>query len=879
MNWFCELARRLLMLFRRGQFDADLEEELRLHRELMEQEKIAEGLAPEEAHYAASRRFGNPLVLREKSRDMWGWNWLESLGQDIRYGLRMLGKDRGFTLVAVLTLALGIGASTAMFTILDAVMLKPLPFPEPERMVRVWETLPNGSPNSTTTLTFLDWKRQDAIFEALSAEVPARAAVGTGEDLARVQGELVSADYFNVFGVKPRLGRTFEPGEDQPGAAPVVVLSYSFWQTQFAGDADILNRDLLIDGEPHRVIGVLPAGCFDRDEAVFWKPLIFAPEQMNRGQHWWRVVGRLRAGVSLEQARAKMNILRASLAPVMAPFYKDWGFAVEPFAQRLVGDTLRRSIYLVFGAVLMVLLIACANVANLVLVKGATRRREMALRAALGAGRGRLIGQLLTESLVLSVLGGAAGVAVACLLLEAAAPLVAASLPFTADLSLGLRVLGFAAAAVMLVLILAGLLPSLQTSFSRLSGLLNQAGRGSSRSSAVVRRTIVIAEVATSVVLICGAGLLFKSLVKLQQVDAGVRIDHVITMSVDLPSAAYPDPQRATRFYEEVVERLRAVPGVEQASVAQDVPLQGVGWGEGMIIPGRGAFGVGLKLVDPWYVGTFDIPVESGRGIEERDRAGAPPVVVINQEVARQLSDQFGIANPVGRTVEMHGMPGYGPIPESVVNVQIVGVIRSERTGGLQAPQERVAYAPLAQVPRQDLKLVVRTRSDPLAVMPGIREAVRQVDAHLPLGDVRTMEQVKEQSMLWLRQPTWVVGAFAAVAALLAALGLYGVLAYTVTEQRREIGIRMALGARQGDVLSHVLRNSLSMLIVGLAAGLVGAFALTRVLKSLLFNVSALDPVALSAACVLMTLIGTLAAWIPARRATKVDPMVALRYE
>jgi predicted permease len=801
---------------------------------------------------------------------------VQTLLQNLRFGLRMLAKDPGFTVVAVLTLALGIGANTAMFTILDAVLLKPLPFPEPERMVRVWETLPNGSPNSTTTLTFLDWKRQDAIFEALSAEDRTRAAVGTGEDLARVQGKLVSADYFKVFGVKPRLGRTFASGEDQPGASPVVVLSYSFWQTQFGGDPDVLQRDLVIDGEPHKIIGVLRAGCFDRDEAVFWKPLVFAPEQMNREQHWWLVVGRLRAGVSLEQARAKMNMLRASLAPVMAWYYKDWGFAVEPFAQRLVGDTLRRSIYLVFGAVLMVLLIACANVANLVLVKGATRRREMALRAAVGASRGRLIGQLLTESLVLSVLGGAAGVAVARLLLDAAAPLLFASLPFTADLSLDLRVLGFAAAAVMVVLMVTGLLPALQTSFGKLSELLNQAGRGSSRSSAVGRRTIVIAEVAASVVLICGAALLFKSLVKLQQVDTGVRMDHVITMSVDLPSAAYPDPQKATRFYEAVVERLRAVPGVEQASVAQVAPLEGQRWGEDMIIPGRGAFGVPLKLVDPWYFGTLDIPVESGRGIEERDRAGRPRVVVINQELARYLSRQFGMANPVGRTVLMP-LPGYGPIPESVVSVQIVGVIRSERTGGLNAPQEMVAYVPLAQVPRQDLKLVVRTQSEPLALMAGIREAVRQVDAHLPLGDVRTMQQVKEQSMLWLRQPTWVVGAFAGVAALLAAIGLYGVLAYTVTQQRREIGIRMALGAGQGDVLSHVLRNSLSMLIVGLAGGLVGAFALTRVLKSLLFNVSALDPVALSVACVLMTLIGILAAWIPAKRAAQVDPMTVLR--
>jgi predicted permease len=864
-------------LLRKDAVEQALDDELQSSVELLTEEKMKEGHSRSEARRRALIELGGVEQVKEEVRAIRLGHFLENAARDLRFAVRSLAKSPGFTVAVVLTLALGIGANTAMFTILNAVLLKPLPFPKPDRMVRVWETLPNGAPNATTTLTFLDWKGQGALFEALSVEQRTRAAVGTGEDVARVEGKLVSADYFKVFDVKPRLGRTFAPGEDQAGAAPVVVLSHSFWQTRFARDPDVLKRDLVIDGKPHGIIGVLPAGCFDRDETAFWKPLIFAPEQMNRDQHVLQVIGRLRAGVSLEQARARMNMLRADLAPVMAE-YRDWGFTVEPFAQRLVGDTLRRSIYLVFGAVLMVLLIACANVANLVLVKGATRRREMALRAALGARPGRLIGQLLTESLVLSVLGGTAGLAVALLLIHAAIPLLSASLPFTADLSMDLRVFGFAAAAVMLVLILVGLLPSLQTSFNRLSGCLNQAGRGSSASSAVVRRTIVIAEVATSFMLVCGAGLLFKSLARLQQVDAGVRIDRVITMSVDLPTAAYPDPQRATRFFEEVVERVRAVPGVEQASLAQDVPLQGVHWGEGMGLSRSEGFGVGVKLVDPWYFGTFDIPVESGRGIEAQDRAGRPRVVVINEEVARHLSQQFGMANPVGRTMLMD-LPGYGPIPESVVNVQIVGVIRSERTGGLQAQQGLVAYVPLAQVPRQDIKLVVRTRIEPAAVMPGIREAVRQVDAHLPLGDVRTMEQVKEQSILWLKQPTWVVGAFAGVAALLAALGLYGVLAYAVTERRREIGLRMALGAQQGHVLSQVLRNSFSMLIVGLAAGLGGALALTRVLKSLLFNVSALDPDALSVACVLITLIGMLAAWIPARRATQVDPIVELRQE
>jgi putative ABC transport system permease protein len=873
-------ASRLLALLRKRRLDGELDGEILAHLEMAERDAIAAGRSPEDARREARRGFGAIEPMKEDHRDQRSARWVENLFRDARYGMASLARDPGFAAVTIGLLALGIGANTAMFSIVDAVLLKPLPFPQPDRMVRVWETPTPTTPtqiNPTTTLTFLDWKQQGGLFEALSADEPFRAAVATGADPERLWGKLVSADYFDVFGVKARIGRTFATGEDQPGAVPVVVLSYSFWQTQFGGDPGVLKRDLVLDGESHRIIGVLPAGSFDRDEARFWKPLIFAPDQMNRGQHWLHAIGRLRGGVSIPLAQSRMDSLRASLAGVIPQ--KDWGFAVEPFARLLVGGTLRRSIYLAFGAVLLVLLIACANVANLLFAKGATRRKEMAVRTALGAGRGRLIGQLLTESLILCLLGGMAGIALAWALLHTAAALVAASLPFTADFSLDLRVLGFAAAAVMAVLMLTGLAPALQTSFGRLAGSLNQSARGSSGSGASVRRTIVIAEVAASVVLICGAALLFKSLAKLQQVDAGVRIDHVITMSADLPSTAYPTSQSAATFFQAVVERLRSTPGVEQASVTLNLPLDGVEWGEFITLPGvKDALLVRVKMVDPWYFGTLEIPVESGRGIEGRDRAGAQPVMVINQEAARQLSGKFDMANPVGRVVRID-LPGYGPIPESLVSVQIAGVIRNERTGGLHTPLEPVVYVPLAQFPRQNINLVVRTRNEPLAAMSGIREAVRQVDPHLPLGDVRTMEQVKEQSMLWAKQPTWVVGAFAGVAALLAALGLYGVLSHAVTEQRREIGIRMALGARPGEIVSHTLRSAVKMLLVGLALGLAGAFGLTRVLKTLLFNVSSLDPVALAVACVLMTLVGILAAFIPASRAAGVDPITVLRDE
>ena len=868
---------RLLALLRKRRLDHELESEILAHLEMAEHDAIAAGLSPEDARRAARCRFGGIEQMKEDHRDQRSVRWVENLFRDVRYGVASLARDPGFAAVTIGLLALGIGANTAMFTIVDAVLLKPLPFPEPDRMVRLWEMPSATLHNNTTTLTFLDWKRQGNLFEALSPEEGVKAAVATGPDSALLSGKLVSADYFNVFGVKPRIGRTFAPGEDQPGAPPSVVVSYSLWQTQLDGDPAVLNRDLVLDGEAHRIIGVLPAGAFDRDEARFWKPLIFAPDQMNRRHHWLHVIGRLRSGVSIQQARAGMSALRAGIGPAIPQ--KDLAFAVDPFALMLVGDTLRRSIYLAFAAVVLVLLIACANVANLVIAKGATRRKEMALRAALGAGRNRLIGQLLAEGLVLSLLGGIAGIALAWLLVRAAAPLVAVSLPFTADLTLDLRVLGFAAAAAMAVLILTGLLPSLQTSFGNLSGSLNQAARGSSGAGAALRRAIVTGEVAASVVLICGAALLFKSLANVQQVDPGVRIDHVITMSSDLSSASYPTPESAVTFYRAVVQRLQSVPGVEQASVALDLPLQGVRWGEWLSVGAvKEALLVRVKMVDAGYFATLQIPVKSGRGIEDRDRRGAPPVIVINEEAARHLSGRFDMPAPVGRVVGI-SLPGYGPIPESAVSTQIVGVIRNERTAGLHAPVEPVAYVPLAQVPRQDISFLVRTRTEPLAAMSGIREAVRQLDPHLPLGEVMTMEQVKDRSLIWVKQPTWVVGAFAGVAALLAALGLYGVLAHAVTQQRREIGIRMALGARPGDVVSRTLWSALSMLLTGLGVGLAAAFALTRALRSLLFNVSALDPAALAVACLLMTLIGVLAAVIPASRAAAVDPMTVLRDE
>ena len=871
--------KRFLALFRKRHLDQELDDEVKAYFELAEKDLIAQGASPEQARDTARRNFGGIEQMKEHHRDDRSYPFIDNTVRDFRYGLASLARRPGFAAITIGVLALGIGANTAMFSLIDAVLWKPLPFPEPERIVRLWEAPSASTRNGTTTLTFLDWKRQTDVFEALSLEFATTAAMTTDREPIQIVGNLVSADYFDVFKVRAQLGRTFAPKEDQPGAASVAVISHAVWQTRFAADPNILNRDLVLDGEPNRIIGVLPAGSFDRDVTGYWKPLIFAPEQMTRGAHWLSAVGRLRRGVTLQQANAKFAILRASLAKEMPEFKKNWTFRIEPFTDMLIGTNLRQSVYLGFGAVIMVLLIACANVANLILARGAARQKEMALRAALGASRGRLMMQLLVESWVLCLLGGAAGIAVAYTTVSAAAPILAPYLPFTAELSIDLRVLAFAAAAAMTVSILVGLLPSLQTSFGHLTETLNQSARGSSGSGALLRRTIVVGEVAVSLVLVCGAALLFKSLSNLQNVDAGVRIDHVMTMSTALPLAAYPTPEKAAQFYRTLIDRLQAVPGIERASVSQDLPMQGVRGGELFIIPGvTEPLIVRFKRVDPQYFATLDIPVVSGRGIADQDRAASLKVVVVNQHLAQILANKFGVGNPIGKAYRL-SVPGYGKDEGDMSAMQVVGVIRNERTGDLQAPLDPVVYVPLAQFPREDVKIIARTRRDPATVMPGIREAVRQIDGNLALADVRTMEEVKQKNLTWAKQPTWVIGVFAGVAALLAALGLYGVLSHAVTQQRREIGIRMALGASSRNVLSQILRNALTLVAIGLAIGIAGAIALTRVMKTLLFEVSPLDPIALAVACASMILIGLLAGYLPANRAARVDPVTTLRDE
>jgi putative ABC transport system permease protein len=876
---------RLLALFRRDRLDRELDDEILAHIELAEHDARSRGLDPAAARRDALRQFGGVEQMKEVHRDDRSTRWVENLARDARYGLSSLRREPLFAIIAVAVLALGIGANTAIFSLVDAVLLKPLPFPNPEQIVRMWEKTPTGI-NSTTALNFTEMRQQLRTFEAFSAEADVNATAEIGGEPVRLQGRRVSANHFSVFGVAPILGRTFREDEDRPGSERVIVISHAAWQQRFGGDPNILGRDVRLDGIPFQVIGVMPPGALDRDRrrarmafVSFWKPLALTAEQLDAGAHFLNPIGRLKPGVSLAEAQFDMLAARATIQDRIPQWKKDWSVTVEPFDAALIDGTLRRSLYVALGAVVLVLLIACANLANLLLARGAARQKEVALRAALGATRGRLIAQLLTESLVLGLLGGIAGVALAAIMIRAAIPLLPGTIPFTATVELNLRVLAFASGIALVVSAVVGLLPALRLSSASAAHALNTSSRGSSGRHDTIRRLIVAGEVAVSLVLICGSVLLFKSLVRLQQVDTGVRAPNVVTASIDIARDKYPTADHAIAFYDRLVDEVQAIPGVESASVAGDVPLEGTG-GENLTTPATGEqrLLIGFKRADPGYFQTIGLEIVKGRNFTRADRLGSAYVTLINEELARDLGATFGMADPVGQVVNLPAI-GYGT-PTDRTPMTVIGIVSNERVrSDLRAPVQGIAYVPIAQAPMAWTKLAVRTRADSASIVPSMREALRRVDARVALADVRTVEELRELSLSGMKEPAWLIGIFAGISALLAALGLYGVVSHSVSQQRREIGIRMALGAQSGEVLTMVVRTVLTTIAGGLIIGLAGAFILTRVTKSLLFEVSTLDPLAFTTAAVAMAVIGIAAAAIPATRATRVDPTTALRSE
>jgi predicted permease len=881
---------RLLALLHTRQLDEDLDADVVAHLELAERDACARGLSPDEARREARLKFGGVEQIRDEHRDTRSPRWLGTFLRDFRYGLAQLGRRRGFAIVAVGVLAFGIGTTTVMFSLVDSVLLRPLPYPDPDRIVRLWEAPTPGTINQTTNGFFDEWRRGSVSFDAMAASRPAHITVGVGGEPARLSGVLATVDYFRVFGVRAALGRTFTPGDDRPGNERVIVLSHAVWQTRFGGDPNLVGRDLVADNRVYRVIGVLPEGSFDREPtrsgpnelADFWMPLAFTPDDLARGEHQNDVIARLRPGVTLAQAQQDLLVLNASLAEHAPSSLSHRSVVVEPFDLRLVGDGLRRTLWLSGGAVIAVLLITCANITNLLLAAGTTRRREMAVRTALGASRGRLVTQLLTENLALCAIGGIVGVALAYALMHATVPFLPSELPSYVDVTLHPRALAFASLVTLGATLLVGIVPSLRTSAGALSLAMNAGARGSTSTHERVRQVIVIGEVAASMVLVCASILLSTSLTKLEGADVGARVDRIVTLSIDLPLSDYPVPERATQFTDDVAARVKAVPGVAAVAVASDVPLGGSG-GEGLTVTGQlSRVLVRFKRVDAGYFGTFDVPVVAGRGIQASDRPGATRVVVINSTLARRLTTTFGFADVIGQTVALPALTYDERLGSPRADFQIVGVVGNERIRwDLRPPLggEEAVYVALAQSPKRSLKVAVRSNGDPLACLAGIREAMKVIDSRLAIGDVRTMAQLKADSLSGVAAPAWVIGGFAVVALLLAALGLYGVLAHSVAQQRREIGIRLALGASPGNVRRRIAVQAVAVIAIGLAVGLAGALTVVRVTTSLLFHVSPFDLPSFAGAGTILLVVGLVAAIVPAVRASRVSPTLALRAE
>jgi putative ABC transport system permease protein len=809
---------------------------------------------------------------------------MNTLIQDLKFGLRMLAKDPGFTAVAIVTLALGIGANTAIFSFVNAVLLEPLPFSHPERIVQVWEKPPDAQRNVISTLNFLDWKNQNTVFEAMAAQAGWSMTLTGGDVPAELQVARVSAPYFNIFGAEPLVGRTFAPDEDQPGKQHEAVLSHRIWEARFGADPGMIGRTIELNGEAYMVIGVTPPGTFDREGQDLWIPLAFEPKDMTRNYHWMVSWARLKPGVTLEQARQQMKAIAARIEHDYPQSNKGWSATVDRYKDRLVGNNLKKSLLVLLGAVGAVLLIGCVNLANLLLARGAGREREVAIRSALGAGRARLLRQFFTESALLAGLGGALGVALGWeLMLGLKTWIPPFLLPAEADVRLDGRVLLFTAAIVIVTGVLFGIAPAAHGVRADLVGSLKEGGRGSTSGTGrkQIRNALVVAEIALAFILLSGAGLLLRSFYQLQHVNPGFNPTNVVTMWLPVPTKQYPDGQRIIGYQEQVMQKVQAVPGVRAAAVTLELPLEGWGFGMAFQISGQPIVDManrsscGFKPVSPSYLSAVGMRLLKGRWLAETDTPGALPVAVINETMAKLY---FKNQDPIGRRISIQQIVPDRPELGLEIPWQVVGVVADEKTDSLDDSSSGL-YVSYKQSPFPQMALVVRGAMDPMHLVKSIQSAVWQLNKNQAFQDIKTLDQIKSDSLGENRMRTVLLGAFAALALVLAAIGIYGVISYSVAQRTHEMGLRAALGASRWDQLRLVLKGGMTLTAIGMAIGTAGALALTRLLASLLFGVSPHDPWTLALVSVVLAAVATAACFIPARRAAKVDPMVALRYE
>jgi predicted permease len=937
MNWFRELGRRLVMLLRRGQFDADLEAEMRLHRELREQEQIERGLSPKEPHYVAQRHFGNDLILREESRDMWGWNWLQTLLQDVRYGFRMLAKNPGFTAVAVLTLALGIGANTAIFSLIDTAILRSLPVRDPQRLV-VFKWTARNSPNTKGYYSYLPCPSRssgtlaqrsggspdvsgehgcsfsypmfhkfqalrDAFLEVCALGSRAGINLRANGPAGTVRGELVSGEFFETLGVGTALGRTLAPSDDTPGAPPVVVLGYGYWKSAFGGDPGVLGRIIWLNNIPVTIVGIAEKdfpGLDPTRSCEMWLPLSLKPQLGKElfgsigGDHpslqagddnWWvYLVARLKPGVTIGQAEAAADalfhndVLGESKTLFKAEDSPRLVLMTAP--QAIVGlrDQFSRPLTILMVAVGVVLLIACANVAGLMLARSAVRQRELAVRLALGAGRARIARQLLTECLLLSATGGASGIVLGYWSVRSLVAFMSRGglwPPYLA-VHLDLRILALTASVSVLAGILFGLAPAFRSMHLDLTPALKESTSELASGSWHGRwwnlgRSLVVAQVALSVLVLAGAGLLVRTLQNLKSIDPGFDTQNVLLFEADPTLIGYTEAQTRS-LYSELRERIQALPGVLSVSYSFDPLLGGGVWATGFRIEGKAqdlqdttdALAVGPKFFE-----TMRIPLLAGRTLTPQDFSLASAStwcpIVINEAFARRfLKDQ----NPLG--LRISGFNGGGAICE------IIGVV-----GNAKYQTLRSELGPTAYVPQEggETTFGVRTSANPAEIIPAVRSVVSQLDNNLPLSNIRTESEQIEGSLFQERLIARLSSFFGGLSLLLACVGLYGLLSYEVTRRTREVGLRMALGAQPRDILRFIVGQGVVLSAVGSVIGILAALGLTRYLASVLYGVRPADPVTFAAVTSLLTAVALLASYLPARRATRVDPVEALRCE
>ena len=807
---------------------------------------------------------------------------MTTLLQDLRFGARMLWKRPGFTAVAVLTLALGIGANTAIFSLVNAVLLRPLPFAEPGRLVMLWEDASRiGFPQNTPApANYVDWKTQTRSFEGMAATMWASFNLtGYGEP-QKLNGEAVTADLFGVLGVRPALGRGFTPDEERPGSDGVVILSHGLWRETFGGERSILGRDIILSGEKRTVVGVMPEGFqFLEPNIRLWVPLAQAPEDWaNRGGHYLTVVGRLKQGVTVEQADADLKAVMARISRDYPEDASELGAYVLPLREQVSGEV-RRPLLMLVVAVAFVLLIACANVAGLLLARSAARRREIAVRVALGATRRRVVRQLLTESALLSAAGGAAGLLLALWSFAFLRQLVPPSL--AAPLTVDARALLFTLAVSLLTATLFGLAPALASSKAGPADALKQGGgRGAvGGGGRGLRGAFVVAEVALALVLLVGAALLIQSLQKLRGEYALASPEQVLTMRTVLPENRYRERAQREGFYDAVLGRVRALPGVVSAGYTTSVPLAWKGGTSGLTVEGRPPR-QGLqddavhRQVTAGYLEALGLQLKAGRLIAESDAPQTQPVAVVNEAMARTY---FAGGDALGKRFKVGGPDAERPW------VTVVGVVGDLRQMGIEAPAKPEMYLPYKQVNYQPwfapAHLVVRSSGEPGGLVASVRREVHAVDPEQPVSNVQTMAEILGEEAAQRRTGMLLLATFAGLALLLASLGIYGVLSFFVAQHTQEIGVRLALGARPRAILALVLGKGMRLALAGLALGLCGALMLTRFIESQLFGVSASDPLTYAALALLLALVALVACYLPARRAMKVDPMVALRYE